>query len=231
MRRTFYIFICCVVLIPCGCNQALTGKTKALSAIFPTVPVVFMGDSITFYWGPGQQGNSDAFTVNHTWTDAGIYGETSGQMLNRFQTDVIAASPRVVHILAGTNDVYPGWVLCGGAQDVDTCDNIKAMVAMSRAAGIEVIIGSIPPWGPGGAASGFDPSPDRYTRINQLNQWIEQYCEQNKLTFVNYHALLVSSDGNTYEPDLTIDGIHPSPQAYSLMTPTAEQAIADSQRK
>ena len=139
--------------------------------------------------------------------------------------------PALVHILTGTNDVYPGWVLCGGVQTVDTCGNIKAMAAMARAAGIQVILSTISPWGAGDAAKGFDPSPDRYTRINQLNQWIEQFSADNDLTVVDYHTLLVAADREMYKAGLTVDGIHPTPQAYALMTPLAKTAISDAQRK
>jgi lysophospholipase L1-like esterase len=214
-----------------GCAVSRGGLSKVEKARFAAVPVVFMGDSITYYWGPGQQGESNAFTVNNKWINAGVYGETSGQMLARFQSGVVALNPAMVHIMAGTNDVYPGWVLCGGAQDVDTCDNIKAMTAMCQAAGIQVILGTIPPWGVGDAAKGFDPSPERYTRINQLNEWIAQFAAENSFTLVDYHRLLVSSDGDTYLPGLTVDGIHPSPPAYARMTPAAVSAISFAQTK
>lgn len=230
-RGVFVLGYCIGLVCLAGCAGQHARQGDLQEALFASVKTTFMGDSITYFWGPGQQGDSDAFAVHSNWINSGAYGETSGQMLARFQGDVIAQNPAMVHILAGTNDVYPGWMLCGGVEDVDTCANIKAMVAMSRSAGIQVLLGTIPPWGPGDAAKGFDPSPDRYTRINQLNQWIEQFAAENKLTVVDYHRLLVSSDGNTYVPDLTVDGIHPSPKAYALMTALAEAAIVNAQRK
>jgi lysophospholipase L1-like esterase len=233
VRRTGRRFstLGCIFAFAClsGCMQS--GRGRIAEAVFAPASVVFMGDSVTLYWGPGQQGQSDAFVVNANWINKGAYGETSGQMLARFPTDVLALKPALVHILAGTNDVYPGWVLCGGVQNVDTCGNIKAMVAMARAAGIQVILSTIPPWGPGDAAKGFDPSPDRYNRINQLNQWIEQFSADNDLTVADYHTLLVAADGEMYKAGLTVDGIHPTPQAYALMTPLAKTAISDAQRK
>ena len=224
---TYLLAFAC--LSGCIANRARRGDLA--EAEFATASVVFMGDSITYYWGPGQQGQSDAFLAHANWINKGAYGETSGQMLARFQVDVIALKPAMVHILAGTNDVYPGWVLCGGVENIDTCGNLKAMVAMARAAGIQVILGTIPPWGQGDAAKGFDPSPDRYTRINQLNQWIDQFSADHDLTVADYHTLLVATDGETYKPSLTVDGIHPAPPAYALMTPLAEAAIGDVQRK
>src|SRR5256885_3070118 len=39
------------------------------------------------------------------YIDRGISGQTTPQMLVRFRSDVIALQPRVVVILAGTNDI------------------------------------------------------------------------------------------------------------------------------
>ncbi len=196
--RGLRLLSCCVGLACLsGCMVRRAAQSEAKSALFAPVPVVFLGDSITYFWGPGQSGKSDAFTDHKEWLNAGAYGETSGQMLNRFRTSVIDQKPAMVHILAGTNDVYPGWVLCGGVQSVDTCGNIKAMTSMAQAAGIEVILGTIPPWGPGDAAKGFDPSPERFSRIDELNHWIVQYASEKSLTIVDYHGLLASSDGDS----------------------------------
>jgi len=68
-------------------------------------------------------------------------------MVARFQEDVIARLPRVVAILAGTNDVYPGWTLCGAGGPTDTCHNIIWMVSQAQSRGIRPILATIPPWG------------------------------------------------------------------------------------
>ena len=133
----------------------------------------------------------------------------------------------MVQILTGTNDVYPGWVLCGGSAIFDTCDNIKAMVAMAQAAGIKPMSATIPPWGPGSLAESSDPSPARYQRIDQLNQWIRQYGKVNQITVVDYWQALVSPDGETYIPSFTIDGVHPSVAGYDVMTTLVETAIVE----
>src|SRR6202007_2773586 len=64
--------------------------------------VVFMGDSITDGWQRPQFGG---FFPGKPYIDRGIGGQTTPQMLLRFRPDVIALQPRVVVILAGTNDI------------------------------------------------------------------------------------------------------------------------------
>src|SRR5213082_2248249 len=63
--------------------------------------VVFMGDSITDNWGR----RYGKFFPGKPYINRGIGGQTTPQMLIRFRPDVIALQPKVVVILAGTNDL------------------------------------------------------------------------------------------------------------------------------
>ena len=113
--------------------------------------------------------------------------------------DVVDLQPQAVHILAGTNDVYPGWQLS------DTANNMQTMVEKAKKHHIAVVIGTIPPWGPGALPERADPSPQRFQRIDQLNQWLMQFAADEGIQIVDYHSLLVA--------------------AYAVMTPHTEQAI------
>jgi hypothetical protein len=61
--------------------------------------VVFLGDSITEFWPL-----SDSFP-GKPYMNHGISGQTTPLILLRFRQDVIALQPKVVVILAGTNDI------------------------------------------------------------------------------------------------------------------------------
>jgi lysophospholipase L1-like esterase len=124
-----------------------------------------------------------------------------------------------VHIIAGTNDVYPGWQLS------DTSVNIQAMVSIAKKNHIAVVLGTIPPWGPEPIAEQADPTPQRFQRIAQLNQWIMQFAAQQGITVADYHSVLAAANGENYAQGLTFDGVHPSPTGYALMTPVAEKAL------
>ncbi|HEY0729326.1 MAG TPA: GDSL-type esterase/lipase family protein, partial [Pyrinomonadaceae bacterium] len=64
--------------------------------------VVFMGDSITDSWDDPVYGG---FFPGKPYINRGISGQTTPQMLIRFRPDVLALKPKVVVILAGTNDI------------------------------------------------------------------------------------------------------------------------------
>src|SRR6267154_6730960 len=63
--------------------------------------VVFLGDEITEQWGRG----NTRFFPGKPYLNRGIAGQTTPQMLVRFRQDVISLRPKVVVILAGTNDL------------------------------------------------------------------------------------------------------------------------------
>lgn len=177
-----------------------------------------MGDSITYNWSQNWSGQQATFAQNE-WLDAGVSGLTSSEIAAGFDAYVIDLQPKAVHILAGTNDVYPGWQLS------DTANNIETMVRKAQQHHIAVVIGTIPPWGPGALPEKADPSPQRFQRIDELNQWIAQFATQQGIQMVDYHSLLAAANGENYVPALTLDGVHPSPAGYAVMTPYTEQAL------
>jgi lysophospholipase L1-like esterase len=193
--------------------------TAGCGASFRIRPaVVFVGDSITYNWSQSWAGQQSTFAQNN-WLNVGVIGLTSGQINAGFDSYVIQLEPQAVHILAGTNDVYPGWQLS------ETATNIQAMVKKAKAYHIGVVIGTIPPWGPGTLPEKADPSPQRFARIDQLNQWIIQYAAQQGIQVVDYHSLLAAPNAENYVPAYTVDGVHPSAAGYAVMTPHTEQAL------
>jgi lysophospholipase L1-like esterase len=178
--------------------------------------VVFMGDSITAAW---EFGDPSLFRTG--WVDRGISGQTTQQMLLRFPADVLALHPRVVHIMAGTNDVAGN---TGPTTYDDIVGNIAAMVVLAKAAGIRVVLAAVPP------SAGFNwaaikPVPV----IAALNQRLKALAVREKVTFVDYGAVLAAPDG-AMKADLTLDGTHPATAGYALMAPLARQAIATARK-
>jgi hypothetical protein len=181
LRRTVLALTAAMSLFTgCRYKSAPTPTVSTPAASMPTAPtplVIFIGDSITYLWatGPGQA----CFGIHPTWIAKGVPGQTSGQVLARFQTDVIDLHPAVVHILVGTNDVYPGWTL--GPSDA----NVTAMAQMAQVFAIKVVLATIPPWETdpltGDVAYGADPSPSRYERIEVWNDWLRPRTYRNEM--------------------------------------------------
>src|SRR6516164_6791549 len=101
--------------------------------------VVFMGDSITDAW---QQPRFGTFFQDTRRIDRGISGQTTPQMLIRFRPDVIELNPKVVVILAGTNDIAGNTGLMTN-EDIER--NIESMAELAKTHGIKVVLSSIMP--------------------------------------------------------------------------------------
>lgn len=174
---------------------------------------VFMGDSITENWGLADPGFFAGGIVNR-----GISGQTSPQMLVRFRADVVALKPRIVHILAGTNDVA-GNTGPTTAQDFE--NNVMDMVEVARANGITVVLGSIPP----SARFGWRPEVEPVGTIRALNAWLHGYAAAHGIRYVDYYTPLAGPAGE-FRADLSNDGVHPNRKGYAIMRRLAEAAFA-----
>ncbi|HEX7741222.1 MAG TPA: GDSL-type esterase/lipase family protein [Sphingobium sp.] len=180
--------------------------------------VVFMGDSITENWKPGDPALFSGGNV-----DRGVSGQTTPQMLLRMYPDVIRLRPRIVHIMAGTNDISGN---TGPTSDETIVDNIRAMIILAKANRIKVVLGSITP------SSGFTlrPGPNPAARISRVNGLLRQLATEQKVTFVDYHAPMTDKDGGM-RAGLANDGLHPNRDGYAIMRPLTEKAIAQAEKK
>jgi lysophospholipase L1-like esterase len=179
--------------------------------------IVFMGDSITQGWA--HHGVPPEPPVpGVVWVNRGISGQTTPQMVLRFQQDVIHLKPSVVVIFAGTNDVAGN---TGDMTPEQTEDNLTSMAELAHANGIRVVMCSILPafdfpWKPG-----REPSP----KIIALNSWIKSYAADHGYVYVDFYSAMVDERGGL-PPNLSKDGVHPLPAGYVIMNPLVDAGIA-----
>ncbi|HEX4736508.1 MAG TPA: SGNH/GDSL hydrolase family protein [Allosphingosinicella sp.] len=173
--------------------------------------IVFMGDSITENW---RNMAPEFFQRGHV--GRGISGQTTMQMVVRFRQDVIDLRPRIVHIMAGTNDLAGN---TGIETDADIQNDIRSMVELAQAHGIRVILASMPPAADFPWHKGLNPGP----RIVRLNAWLKDYAAKSGSVYADYWSAL--HDGNAFRADLALDGVHPNKAGYAVMAPIAEAAI------
>lgn len=196
---------CTVLLLSTAAQGQPAADTPVGIVDDPCPPaVVFMGDSITENWLLGDPALFDTTRVNR-----GIGGQTTPQMLLRFRADVIALRPRAVHIMAGTNDIAGN---TGPSTLLAVKNNLISMVELAKANGIEVLLESIPPAGAFDWRPGLDPRPF----ISEMNTWMRDYAARENLVYLDYHALLATSDG-ALRADLGNDGVHPNRAGYAVM--------------
>lgn len=185
-------------------NQAVSGKP---------VEVVFMGDSITEGW----LSLYPEFFEGQPFQNRGISGQTTAQMLIRFRQDVIDLHPRVVVILAGTNDIAENQ---GPTTLQAIVNNLLSMAELAQANGIVPVVASVLPafeypWRPG-------LHPDE--KIPALNKMLKTATEERGFAFLDYFSGM--TDGhNGLRPELTTDGVHLTREGYLLMSTMVKSAI------
>jgi lysophospholipase L1-like esterase len=176
------------------------------------VEAVFLGDSITEGWASTDPSFFAAPNVGR-----GISAQTTPQLLVRMHADVIALKPRVVHIMAGTNDIAQN---TGPMSPEDSKNNVMAMCEIARAHKIRVVLGSVPP------ASKYWWRPDLQPKpiALALNEWMRAYAKETGAVYADYAAALTDADGNV-KLNLAKDEVHPTPEGYAAMRPIAAAAI------
>jgi len=175
--------------------------------------VVFMGDSITDLLDrdPGK------FFATKGYIGRGSGGQTTPQMLVRFQQDVVELKPKVVVINAGTNDIAGNT----GPSTLEMIENnLKSMTQIATANGIKVVLASVTPAYDYPWKRGLEPAE----KVVALNAWMKDYCSRGNCVYADYFSAMTDEKHGMKE-GLARDGIHPTPEGYAIMAPIAEKAI------
>ena len=181
--------------------------------------VVFYGNSITEVWAK----SFPSMFPGKPYIGRGISGQTTPQLLVRFNQDVVALRPKVVVILAGTNDIAGNT----GPSTIEMIeDNLRSMTEIANANGIRVVLSSVLPvydypWRPG-----LEPAP----KIMALNAWMKAYAAKVGATYLDYHSAMQDAR-HGMRAGLASDEVHPTEAGYRVMAPLAEKAIAQALRR
>jgi acyl-CoA thioesterase I len=196
----------------------------------PDITIVALGDSTTA-GTPGFKspleappaGEGDATSQYAYWLaqarpewrvlNRGVNGERADQIRARFDRDVLAASPRVVVVIAGVNDIYQGRAAASVVRE------LEAMYDAAREARIPVVAGSIIPYDTAG--------DDENARMRAVNDWIRSYAAAHPraIVFCDTRAA-AAAPGAPDRLAASPDGLHPSPDGYRRMAAALEPAIA-----
>lgn len=176
--------------------------------------VVFMGNSITEGWF---NYHPDFFKKNN-FACRGIGGQTSSEMLVRFRQDVIELHPRVVAILAGTNDIAMnnGYIALE-----NTFQNIVSMCELAKFNGIKVLLCSVTP----AAYFNWRPQVEPAKIIPKLNKMLREYAEATEgVEWVDYFTPMVGED-KAMRAEYSPEGSHPNGEGYKVMERIVVPAI------
>lgn len=221
--------ISAIALLLSACGAGVAGSSAGQTSV-PAQPVVrapdqpvdahplytdkvgFIGDSITWIWNSPERLLQQNLLSSHLpdFVDAGVSGNETGQMLARFDTDVLAYHPDVVVILGGVNDIKNSV----DAEPAAIASNIFAMVQKAESAGAKVIVGTV-------MAIDIAYAPQTFLdqagpRIDALNRLLVAGASAYGYTIVDYHTPMLAADGAA-NGALLADGLHPNDAGYAVM--------------
>ena len=175
--------------------------------------IVFLGDSITEFWID----ELPSFFEGRSFINRGISGQTTPQLLGRFEQDVISLNPNLLHLLAGTNDIAGNT----GEMTIDlTLQNIKSMIISAKENQIQVFIGSVLP----ASSFGWKPLIQPAYIIKELNQKLKELCLSQDCVYIDYHQAMQNADGGM-NSTFADDGVHPNKEGYILMANILEKSL------
>lgn len=165
--------------------------------------IVCLGDSLTWGYPYGPEVSWVKLLPELYGLEAvnrGINGDTTSEMLNRFDRHVAQKKPQYVIITGGANDVYL-------QESVDAIIyNYQQMIQLAQAAKIRIIIGLTPPV----------DEPGMEARLKKVRARLMELAQTQQLQVIDFTPPFYHPDGSV-NGDLFLDGAHPTRQGYQLL--------------
>jgi len=168
------------------------------------IKVVCLGDSITYGWPWGPEVSWTKMLADELAGEVinrGIPGNTTSQMLERFDKAVLKFNPSHVIIMGGLNDV-----ILQDSFDRITW-NLRSMAEIARDNGIKVIFG---------LPTVID-EPGLERLVWKIRDWISIYSEEHHIQVINFAQAFYDENNNILSELLAADGAHPTKAGYQAM--------------
>ena len=166
---------------------------------------LFLGDSITDFYDLDKYYN-DLPVVN-----SGISGNTTDDILNDMKKRAYQYNPSKVFLLIGTNDLIHNK---SNEEIVEKVEKIIEEIKENRSKA-EIYLQSIYPVNY--KLSPYMVKNRKNDDIKEINEKLEDYCEDNDITYIDMYDLLKDKDDN-FSSEYTKDGLHPNDDGYEVIT-------------
>lgn len=157
-------------------------------------------------------------TLGITVHNYGVGGQTSTEILARFDSDTKPSKPSHCIIMWGVNDA---WKPEKGVSFAQTQANTIEIVRRCRSAGIVPVFGLFTP---------LELTGDtlKIQKCNEIRSWIFGYCQSNKVAMIDFYSYTVNNVSNApIGSYFGADGIHLNQLGYTVMGNVACQFLKD----
>ena len=215
----------CLLQLTAPVNAGPTAQDEG--SVTKENPVVIIGASYAKSWDIKRIGGLKV-------VNAGIDGQQSFELLERFQHDVVDRKPRMVVIWGYINDIHRNPKNEVAATIQRAKESFVRMVELAQENGItpvlvtEVTIRPPEGWtetimGWIGTLRGKSSYQDYVNQhVRQLNAWLRSYAESEGLQLLDFEPLLADAEGRRQASFATPDGSHINSAAYERLTSYTE---------
>lgn len=186
--------------------------------------LVCLGDSLTYGFGVPRQHTWPTLVAKRTGMEvinAGITGDTTGGMLARFDSDVVARSPQAVLLMGGCNDIF------FSGSSMQARSNMSAMAHQAIARSIMPFIG-IPILAAHRRCAWQELChPCAEQAMADYVQWLFDFCRVFQITVVDFQRDFAYAMVHCAQPLHLPDGQHASAQGHRVMARTADCVFSE----
>lgn len=205
--RHYYLLLNKTTLDPLGLEY-FTGNLKPSDVNKSTTKVVFFGDSRAEAWAFSKE--IKGFSV----VNRGVSGQTSTQVLGRFEKQILPLRPQIIIVQVGINDLKTIPLFPDRQTTIiaNSKANIQEIVKRSHSLGAKVILTTIIP--PGEIPLVRKPfwSSDVDRAVVEVNSYIYSLQAPNVIIFDSY-SLLNQTQKNKYYRD----SLHLNSKGYEIL--------------
>lgn len=182
---------------------------------------VFLGDSLTYGYGVKAKDNWVTLLKNHlnlNIINKGINGNTTSDMLYRFNDDVINKNPSSLFLMGGTNDLILN-------RDISSIiQNIEVIIKEALSYNIEIIIG-IPPDIIAEDANRLFMACDNYkyceSSLPILHKELIKLSNKYNLKYIDFYTITNKLKNSS----IYLDGIHLNPTGQNIIFEEAKKVF------
>lgn len=178
------------------------------------IDLLFVGDSITDFFGRGDRGQDTwkSFYGSRNAANFGISGDTTQDVLWRMQNgELDGFQAKVIILMLGTNNIRRN-------DNADIAAGDKAIIQLFRdkQPQAKILLLGIFPRGA--------PTSEGRTIVNEINSLLEGYADDESVFYIDAGSALLNADG-TFKTDAMADGVHPAAKGYELWAEAMEPML------
>jgi lysophospholipase L1-like esterase len=197
-----------VALLVTACGSTTAPSTAR------AIRLVTLGDSLTAVSNPCGAGWPTFLTLPLAYFyNAGIGGHTSGRMLGRLTTDVLAHNPTDVTIMAGSNDITTQQTLASSMA------NMSAIIDGVRGAGAIAWVLTIPPMEP------RDAPWANPTSVVAYNNALRDLASKHGAHLIDTAATVSDANNDWASTTDVCDAVHPTDAGAALIAAKVQSTL------